>query len=395
MLHILLLIIGSLSTANCYNLGLAYPLMNFPANGDQILDLRPIPGDNNNMILLYQSGLLYKFNANSVQLGDPWLNLTSEVYVKGEYGCFGMVFHPDYAEQGSPNKGKFYVNFGTRTNKNVVLLASWYTNSQGNVLLSSRENLYSWTKNQFNHNGGSLHTYKDSTTNSSFLYHTTGDGGAQNAPNGAFRDHPQDPSSVFGKVLRIQIDQAIGYSIPHDNPYVSNLDGDSRVYALGLRNPWRCWLNNLPGGDPTKLICGDVGGEVWEEINIIEKGGNYGWDEMEGPECLTGTCNISLYDLPSFSYIHPHKVPSSQPDPIVTGYSIIGGMGYQGPLTELVGNYTFADFTGGIYCLDATFTIPTVLVQQTPLIGSIRLNENGEMVFLSIGGPSQIWKLTN
>jgi quinoprotein glucose dehydrogenase len=228
-----------------------------------------------------------------------------------------------------------------------------------------------------------------------FLYHTTGDGGAQNAPNGIQRSFPQDPTSTLGKVLRIQIDQATGYTIPKDNMYAQSLDGDPRIYALGMRNPWRCWLNNLPSGDPTQLICGDVGENIWEEINFINLGGNYGWDQI--------TCNKTLYILPKFWYIHPSKVPASQPTPTVVGISVIGGMGYQGPLTELVGNYMFADYLGGIYTLDATLTVPTVIISsnRTPQIISIRINSEGETVYMSQGilqgnnlGPSQIWKIT-
>ena len=98
-----------LCSVNAYNLTLAYPYMSFPANGDLILDLRPVPGDKQgDMIVLYQSGLLYRFNKDSTQLGIPWLDLTSEVLVNDEFGCFGIVFHPDYAVHGSPNNGKFY-----------------------------------------------------------------------------------------------------------------------------------------------------------------------------------------------------------------------------------------------------------------------------------------------
>ncbi|MGE5860465.1 MAG: PQQ-dependent sugar dehydrogenase, partial [Ignavibacteria bacterium] len=164
----------------------------------------------------------------------------------------------------------------------------------------------------------------------SMLYIALGDGGSRGDP----QNRAQNRDSLLGKILRIDVDSAsltLNYSIPTDNPYKNNTEGyREEIFAYGLRNPWRFSFDLSDG----KLWCGDVGQDNWEEINIIEKGKNYGWRCYEGNHSynLSG-CSDSGYISPIWEYPHSE------------GRSITGGYVYRGDsIPELFGKYIYADF---------------------------------------------------
>ena len=177
------------------------------------------------------------------------------------------------------------------------------------------------------HQGGDLHFGPDG-----FLYIGLGDGGSGGDPLG----NGQNLNTLLGKMLRIDIDHASGgaqYSIPADNPFVAG-GGLPEIWAYGFRNPWRFSFDTSSG----RLFIADVGQDKYEEVDIGQKGGNFGWSIMEGAHCFNPSsgCSMAGLILPIIEYAHPE------------GETVIGGFIYRGfAIPELVGSYVFGDFIGG------------------------------------------------
>uniref|UniRef100_A0A671K5X6 HHIP-like protein 1 n=1 Tax=Sinocyclocheilus anshuiensis TaxID=1608454 RepID=A0A671K5X6_9TELE len=212
-------------------------------------------------------------------------------------------------------------------------------------------------------------------------------------------------STLLGKVLRIDVDNndyGAPYSIPSDNPFVGERDARPEIYAYGVRNMWRCSIDR---GDPVsaqgrgRMLCGDVGQNKYEEVDLIEKGGNYGWRAKEGFSCYDKKLctNSSLNDiLPIFAY--PHKI----------GKSVTGGYIYRGcQMPNLNGLYIFGDFMSGRLmslkenpetgkwsykeiCMgaDKTCSFPKLINSYYKYIISFGEDEAGELFFLATGAAS-------
>jgi glucose/arabinose dehydrogenase len=178
-----------------------------------------------------------------------------------------------------------------------------------------------------NHNGGQLAFGPDG-----HLYISVGDGGGAGDTNG----NAQNRANLLGNILRIDVDNTLGslnYSIPPDNPFVDEPDFRSEIYAYGFRNPWRMSFDT----QTDKLWAGDVGQNTIEEIDIIELGGNYGWNLYEGTDCFSGDCNDSGLMNPIFEYSQRSG-----------DRSITGGYVYRGTENpSIIGKYIFGDFVSG------------------------------------------------
>lgn len=180
-----------------------------------------------------------------------------------------------------------------------------------------------------NHNGGDLAFGPDG-----YLYIATGDGGSGGDPLG----NAQNLRSLLGKILRLDVDRSrhgLPYAIPEDNPFYGNTGGiREEIYAYGLRNPWRIAFDRETG----ELWAADVGQSAMEEIDIVEKGRNYGWNVMEGSLCFrTLRCDRDGLTLPVWEYA-----------PEGGGASVTGGYVYRGnEIPALRGQYVFADFIDG------------------------------------------------
>ncbi|KAK9411996.1 HHIP-like 2 [Crotalus adamanteus] len=251
-----------------------------------------------------------------------------------------------------------------------------------------------------NHNGGEILFGLDG-----YLYLFTGDGGKAGDPFGKF-GNAQNKSSLLGKVLRIDVDgrgpQGKPYRIPNDNPFSSDPKARPEVYAYGVRNMWRCSVDR---GDPLsqkgkgRIFCGDVGQNRFEEVDIIIKGGNYGWRAKEGFECYdTKLCqNSSLEDvLPIFSYGRS------------VGKSVTGGYVYRGcESPNLNGLYIFGDFMSGRLmalredertntwkkqdiCIGSmkACAFPGLISSYSKFIISFAEDEAGELYFMATSYPS-------
>ncbi len=198
-------------------------------------------------------------------------------------------------------------------------------------------------------------------------------------------DNAQDLSNLFGSILCIDVDNPEGgnnYGIPSDNPFFGNTSGfREEIYAYGLRNPWRMSFDPVTGA----LWTGDVGDESLEEIDIVEKGKNYGWPIMEGTNCYDppSGCDMSGLELPIWEYGRNK------------GRTLIGGFVYRGAeLPELFGKYIYADFVSGrVWALSfegLTVTDNTQLLRfanvDSFIITSFGIDEQNELYITGFDG---------
>jgi glucose/arabinose dehydrogenase len=254
--------------------------------------------------------------------------LTARTQRFTEEGLLGLAFHPRFAENG-----KFYVNYTVQDPRRSVVSEFTVSESDPNRADPSSERILLEVRQPFwNHNSGNmLFGPADG-----FLYIALGDGGLRNDA----RRFAQNLFVMNGKILRIDVDGrtgALAYGIPADNPFV-NQDGVlPEIWAYGLRNPWGMWIDPETGF----FWCADVGQDLWEEINLIDKGGNYGWSLFEGMQRFGERFDEPLPEGIEFS------------EPILAygrdlGFSITGGYVYRGRnLPALREHYVYGDFKAG------------------------------------------------
>jgi glucose/arabinose dehydrogenase len=249
-------------------------------------------------------------------LAQPFLDITDPVGSTGnEQGLLGMTFHPQYAANG-----QFFVNY-TDTNGNTVI-ARYQASSDGSSAGPGSElRLLEVDQPYPNHNGGVLAFGPDG-----YLYAGLGDGGSAGDPMG----NAQKTDTLLGKILRLDVDSAEPYAIPHDNPF------GNEIWAYGLRNPWRISFDRLTGD----LYIGDVGQGEWEEIDFLAAGSaggaNFGWDHREGAHDYEGGGPPGMID-PVAEYSHPEG-----------GCSVTGGYVYRGSMPEWNGIYLYGDYCTGL-----------------------------------------------
>jgi len=295
---------------------------------------------------------------------------------QNEEGLLGLAFHPDHARNGQLF---IYYTAADQPKRSVLSRFRVDRENRDRCDPESEEILLEIEQPFWNHNGGTLIFGPDG-----YLYIGLGDGGSANDPS----ENGQNPRTLLGSILRIDVDRREGglpYAIPEDNPFVGRTqEGRPEVWAFGLRNVWRMAFD--PATD--ELWCGDVGQDAWEEINVIHRGGNYGWNIREGLHELEksqGTPNGPLID-PLWEY--PRHV----------GKSITGGNVYRGQrLPELVGKYLFADYVAGsVWALDYDLKQGQVRQHYTlresglPVV-SFSEDEQGEVFLIDSAG--QIFQL--
>jgi len=300
----------------------AFPSLTFTSP----VDIKQSPDASNRFFVVEQQGLIKVFeDAAGTSASSNFLDIRSKVTSSGETGLLGLAFHPDFATNGF-----FYVNY-TRANPLQTVIARYKatTPSANTVDISSETILLTYNQPFSNHNGGSLEFGKDG-----YLYIASGDGGSSGDP----QNNAQNKKSYLGKILRIDVNSTSkgNYGIPADNPFTGNTDGSlEEIYAYGLRNPWKISFDT--GSD--RFFAADVGQNVKEEINLITKGGNYGWKIKEGKDCYSPSSNCDATGL-----IEP-VIDYGRSDGDV---SITGGYVYRGETIKgLVGKYIYGDFVSG------------------------------------------------
>ncbi len=237
-----------------------------------------------------------------------------------EAGLLGMAFDPQFKQ----NK-RVYLSY-TRHGSPLTSVLSRFTSIDGGQILdiNSEQVLLQIPQPYNNHNGGNVSFGPDG-----YLYFGLGDGGSSGDPS----RNGQNRKTLLGSLLRLDVHGDGHYQIPDDNPFVRG-GGRPEIYAYGLRNPWRFSFDRKTG----KLWLGDVGQNAWEEINIITRGGNYGWNSREGQYCYSDAndCRRAGFINPVAEY--PHRV----------GCSITGGYVYRGKKIPLLkGIYIYGDYCSG------------------------------------------------
>jgi glucose/arabinose dehydrogenase len=252
-------------------------------------------------------------------LDEPFLDIRDRVDSGGEKGLLSVAFHPDYRDNGY-----FYVDYTTYQRGLYTIVSRFKRRTATRADAASEQVLLKIKQPFANHNGGLVMFGPDAD-----LYIGMGDGGLAYDPFG----NGQNPDSLLGALLRIDVDHPSAgrpYAIPTDNPFVGKEGYRPEIWAYGLRNPWRFSFDSTTG----RLLLADVGQDRVEEIDIIKKGGNYGWAVMEGDRCADGDpCKKDALEMPFFTYLHP------------TGFSITGGFVYRGQdISGLCGMYVYADY---------------------------------------------------
>jgi quinoprotein glucose dehydrogenase len=374
----------------------------------KLTDERPLwmseaPDGSGRLFVVYQPGKILVTKKGS-DGGDAkeFLNIESrrpKVNNENECGLLSIAFHPGfktnglfyiYYNQPSESDGSRPLNFPIRS---IVSEFKVSATDPDSADLSSERILLQVPQPFGNHKGGELAFGPDG-----YLYLGLGDGGSGDDPLG----NGQSTSTLLAKMLRIDVNSRstvgrrhLEYGIPSDNPFVNELDMGDRgarkeIYAYGLRNPWRYSFDRQTGA----LWCGDVGQELWEEVDLIVNGGNYGWSVREGTHHFKPGPEGARYNEPIMEYPHrPNLLPQSMfPDHSI-GLCIIGGYVYRGKESpSLNGVYIYGDYNlGTIWGLRYDYAAQKVTDQATLLaqpnnIDSFAEDADGEVYALMQDG---------
>ena len=328
------------------------------------------PNDNSNRIfVLEQEGIITVFeNQPAVATKSTFLDIRGKVNDSGnEEGLLGLAFHPDYK-----TNGLFYVNYTASGPRRTVISRFHVSQDPLKADPASEVVILTYEQPYSNHNGGQVSFGPDG-----YLYIAAGDGGSGGDP----KNNGQNRSALLGKILRIDVNKQEDnkhYGIPPDNPFANNSNGYRKeIYAFGLRNPWRFSFDS----ETSELWTGDVGQNDYEEIDIIEKGGNYGWKIMEGKHCFEPSADCNRDNLKS----PIHEYGRGQ------GISVTGGFVYRGAaLPELVGKYIFADYgSGRVWALsakDKSNPVNTELMKIDFNISSFGIDSHEEIYMCAFDG---------
>jgi len=310
------------------------------------------------LLVADQIGVVSVLSKDGAKADQPFFDVRSRLTKLkdgfDERGLLGLALHPRFTETR-----KVYLSYSAPLRSqapgdwdNTLRVAEFKVlgNDAARVDPESERVLLEIDKPYFNHNGGCIAFGPDG-----YLYASVGDGGNANdegkghSPQG----NGQDTTVLLGKILRIDVDKGNPYAIPADNPFADGKKGRPEIFAYGMRNAWRISFDR---GGSHELFAGDVGQTMYEEVDIIVKGGNYGWNLREGFHCFNakdvlhpqddcpkvGASGEPLLD-PALEY---KNINGHRKDPEARGISITGGYVYRGKaLPQLEGIYVFGDWS--------------------------------------------------
>ena len=336
-------------------------------NFDNPVYLTSPVGDSARLFIVEQPGRIV-IRRNDTTLARAFLDIRGRITFGGEQGLLSVAFDPDFA-----TNRRVFVYFVRGGDLRIVRYTAAASDPDSADEATADTILKIAHPGQSNHNGGQLQFGPDGK-----LWIGTGDGGGGGDPDG----NGQNKHALLGKLLRIDVSGASGYTIPPDNPYVGDTSARAEIWSYGLRNPWRFSFDRLTGD----LYLADVGQNQWEEVNVAPtavqrgRGSNYGWNVMEGKHCYpSGPCT-NPGQLPFVEYSHDGGA-----------CSISGGYVYRGSaMPAMQGRYLYADYcTGQVW----SFMYPnaTVLEQSADLspgsgVSSFGQDARGELYILQLGG---------
>jgi glucose/arabinose dehydrogenase len=323
------------------------------------------------------------------------LDISDKVWFQGECGFLSIAFHPKYASNGRVF-AYYIINAAKGTPPPAgakkpkpeywAVISEFHADpATGKFDPASERALLKFDERPYsNHKGGQLGFGPDG-----YLYLGTGDGGLHDDP----RDNAQNLASPLGKIHRIDVDTRDGgdkpYGIPADNPFAKKLGALPEIFSYGMRNPWRFSWDPATGD----MYCADIGQDKWEELDLITKGGNYGWRGREG-----------LHPNPTLKRVFPagvQDVPSAI-DPILeyphteNNKSITGGYVYRGKaIPDLQGWYIYGDYSSGrIWGLKqqgGKVTANAEMLHSRTQPSSFGVDSEGEVYVVDYNGA--IWKI--
>ena len=289
---------------------------------------------------------------------------------ENEEGFLGLAFHPRYK-----TNGELFVYYTTTDTPHTSVISRFRASKDdpNRADPKSEEEILRIPQPYWNHNGGTIVFGPDG-----YLYIGLGDGGLRDDP----QKNGQNLGTLLGSILRIDVDHRDGerqYAIPKDNPFADRKDARGEIWAYGVRNIWRMAFDP----ETKALWAADVGQDLWEEVDLIVRGGNYGWNLREGKHKFGPNGSDARPDLIDPIYEYHHDV----------GKSITGGHVYRGKrVPELVGAYLYADYiTGKVYALRYDSAKKQVTANR-PIPGNVMPvfsfgeDESGEAYFMTTQG---------
>ncbi len=367
------------SSAQEYAVVEAFPSLEFR----RPVDLQSPRDGSGRLFVVEQDGVIRVFpNRPDVRASDVFLDIRDQVNTNGnEMGLLGLAFSPRFATDKT-----FYVDYtASKLTRRLTRIARFTAGRDGQSANRETEDVVIEIAQPFsNHKGGQVAFGPDG-----MLYIAMGDGGSAGDPHG----NGQDRGALLGKLLRLDVSQP-PYVIPSDNPFRGNTRGwKEEVWAYGLRNPWRFSFDRKTG----ELWAGDVGQVTYEEINLIEKGKNYGWDCREGKHAYQPASERSdaCAGVAANEFVDPVWEYGRQ-----EGISVTGGYVYRGrALPDLVGWYVYADYgSGRIWALrkNGNAVDNRLLVDSDIMISSFGVDEADELYLCAHdfrNEPTKIYKL--
>jgi len=386
----------------------------FPHLDDAHLSLEPVADgltsptnlvvtpDGSARYVVDQVGTMHEIGAEDF-IEDPYLDFTDRVEVSSERGLLGAAFHPDY-----PEDPRLFLRYsvprreGTPSDyTHTELLTELDAPPESGPDLGTEETLIEFPSPTIYHQAGTIVFGPDD-----YLYVAMGEG--------TKREFAQDVrTNLLGAIHRIDVDGETGdkpYGIPEDNPFAG--DGTDRrpeYFAWGFRNPWRMSFNE---GD---LVVGDVGNYSWEEVDVVEKGQNYGWPYREGAHC-TGWgdsdadaehCGVDRSTVPGDGFTDPVVEFPHEDRGGPYGTAVIAGYVYgREDASALTGRYLFSNYTaslqspsGHLYAADPTdegqWPVEKLIVGNSPdgdlnrVVNSMGRDADGNVYVLTVGLPDK------
>ena len=396
ILPLLLLILITISTSIAQvTYERAFPNLNF----DLPVEIQDANDGSNRLFVVEQEGRIVVF-PNSATVTEAQTTTFLQINVGNvageELGLLGLAFHPNFQ-----TNRYCYIYYVIEQGGGVItVFLDRYTvqaNDPNRVDPNSQLNIFRYNKNQpeTNHNGGKIAFGADG-----YLYISIGDGGGGGDP----QRNAQNLTNPFGKILRIDVDvngnnpadnngiQPEGnYEIPSDNSLVGQT-GMDEIYAWGIRNTWKFSFDRTSN----RLWGGDVGQNQFEEINLIERGVNYGWNRFEGTVVFDNNVPVPASHRPPI-YFYDH----SQGDQSITGGYVYRGSGVTSTNPSIAGSYIYGDFlTGRVWALDynpsgSPTTTNTQLFQADGIsISTFGQDEQGEIYFCNYA-PGAIYRIVD